>query len=154
MTAPAAVRYAVPLLAGALGSAAVWMLPAGRGDLFSSTLVLLPLAFSAVWSIELWMRDRELASLDRRESAALVGALGALTVAAARAPSLGLAAADPLIVVGLLWSLPTGPRACWNGFGLCWAVTCLHVPPRSFLAFVPGVRQPHPVDDAASATRR
>ncbi|HEX2464689.1 MAG TPA: hypothetical protein VHR17_08680, partial [Thermoanaerobaculia bacterium] len=127
MTTRAAVRCTAPLLAGALATAAMWMLPAGRGDRFSSTLLLLPLAFGAAWSIERWMRERELASLDRRESAALVGALGALTVAAARAPSLGLAAADPLIAVGLLLAL-----AYWTARVLQRSRPLLgrHLPPR------------------------
>ncbi len=102
MTARTAARDAAPLLAGGLATAALWTIPASRGGLFGSTLLVLPLAIGAAWSIERWMSERALAPLDRREPTALVGALGALTVAAARAPSLGLAAADALIAVGLL----------------------------------------------------
>jgi hypothetical protein len=99
---PRLVRTGAPLLLGAVAAAVIWRIPVSRGDLFSATLVMLPLALGAVWSIERWMRERGLRSLHPRESTALVGALGALAVAALRAPALGLAAADPLVAVGLL----------------------------------------------------
>jgi len=101
MSRAAVTRFA-PALAGLGLAAAVWAMPSMRGDLFHSTLAMMPLALGAAWSIERWMGARGLASLDARERAALIAALAALSVGAMRAHALGLAAADPLIAVGLL----------------------------------------------------
>jgi hypothetical protein len=99
----AAVALAAPLVAGALAAALIrWGLPPGRDDDFRTTLAILPLVFATACAIERWLRRRGLRSLGSNEATALVATSAALTVAATRAGSLGLAAADLLVVVGLL----------------------------------------------------
>jgi hypothetical protein len=67
VTARVASHRLAPLIAGALASLALRALPIAGVELFRSTLAILPLSLGAAWSIERFMRERGLATLDARE---------------------------------------------------------------------------------------
>ncbi|HVR29503.1 MAG TPA: hypothetical protein VMS86_08205 [Thermoanaerobaculia bacterium] len=102
-SAPRRHVYLVAIAAGvALAAIARSALPAEHGDPFRTTLAMLPIVLAAAYAIERWMRERRLRPLAAREATALLAGTAALATAALGAPRLGLAAADPLLAVGLL----------------------------------------------------